>query len=841
MKKAIVSGLLFFILLGCAAQNITAYKSLDGRQPITFGGDYIIYKGDSIRLGPKAMFIDGQLSDEEISKHPFVFNSVNKAADHLTDGTEESPMVLYIAPYVYWIDDPDDPAIRVSEGGSPPYGKIIKCEWLRFYGLSNNAENVVLACNRGQTIGAQGNFTMFKFIGQGTSCENVTFGNYCSIDLVYPLAPKLGRKKRAPAIVQAQLIHCNGDKIVARNTRFVSRLNLCPFTGGKRVLFDRCHFESTDDALCGTAVYLNCTLDFYGSKPFYNATGTGAVFMNCDIRSYTRGNQFFTKASGQVAVLDTRLTTEKDSYLGWRDVLPPETRNYQYHVTQNGKAVIISKNDPASTVDMSGKPIIDAYRLVHNGKVIYNTYNLLAGDDDWDPMNVKNIVLAAGKERNKTYTKLPVQLLVSPTKVSVETEKTNATLTAKMLRFGNYGSNGDTVHWTISPEDKSFVQLQVSKDGLTCTVVPTNMQDETRQVVLNASTPSGLKGASLINVSPLILAAPKFSSLPNISPLKNGKLHVNYKLDMSFKDQSLVNWYRCSDSKGSDRIEVAVSRPNMPLYDYTLSAGDVGSYIMVSVAPKHIRSERGEAMDFVMKKPIAATDIKTATKILFTDFKNVSTRNQPKVIPGFWTWERFDPVETNQRNTVNKEADAWYYGKGEDGAAGLTGLLQGRSAGMRYTPVGEHFGDMKLVMNVAPFKTAGQGFSIAGLYMDVLIKFDTKTMTGYALRLIRTTKYHDAVDCIFVKYENGQITNISEPVTTTSFITPCQISVEVKNNKAMAHVASSAQHDDKDSRPNIVNKVNMETTITANEFGGFGIQYNGGSPTLIKDLKVDWK
>ncbi len=164
---------------------------------------------------------------------------------------------------------------------------------MKFQGLSNDPTNVVLACNRGQTIGAKGNFTMFRFFGNGTAAENITFGNYCNVDLNYPLLPKLNRKKRASAIVQAQLIICDGDKILARNSRFVSRLNLCPFVGGKRVLFDRCHFESTDDALCGTGVYLNCTLDFYSSKPFYRTNGTGAVFLNCDITSYVKDRAVF--------------------------------------------------------------------------------------------------------------------------------------------------------------------------------------------------------------------------------------------------------------------------------------------------------------------------------------------------------------------------------------------------------------------------------------------------------------------------------------------------------------------------------------------------------------------
>ena len=103
-------------------------------------------------------------------------------------------MVLHLAPWVYWIDDPDDTSVRVPKpGANAPYGMEIACEWLHFRGLNRDPQKVVLASNRGQTIGAKGNFTMFKFIGNGTSSENLTFGNYCNVDLEFPLKPALGR------------------------------------------------------------------------------------------------------------------------------------------------------------------------------------------------------------------------------------------------------------------------------------------------------------------------------------------------------------------------------------------------------------------------------------------------------------------------------------------------------------------------------------------------------------------------------------------------------------------------------------------------------------------------
>jgi hypothetical protein len=33
----------------------------------------------------------------------------------------------------------------------------------------------------------------------------------------------------------------------------------------------------------------------------------------------------------------------------------------------------------------------------------------------------------------------------------------------------------------------------------------------------------------------------------------------------------------------------------------------------------------------------------------------------------------------------------------------------------------------------------------------------------------------------------------------------------------------------------------METKIEPNAYGGFGIQYTGGSPTLIKEVTVEWE
>lgn len=839
------SGFFFSLIFLFIQYFANAQEGKNGlNKDLEFHSNYIIYKGKKITLGPKSFYIDGQLTPAQAAKYPYVFNSVNEAAKHLTNGTEESPMVLYIAPYVYWIDDPDDPAIRTPKpGANAPFGLEIECEWLKFYGLSDNPVNVVMASNRGQTIGAKGNFTMFRISGQGTSAENVTFGNYCNIDLDYPLKPGLNRKKRASAIVQAQLVFCDGDKLFARNTRFVSRLNLMPFLGGKRTLFDHCHFECTDDALNGNAVYLDCSLDFYSGKPFYGTSGTGAVFFNCAIRSFTRGQQYFTKSRGQVAVIDTRISSETVKYLGWRDIPEKESRNYQYNVQMNGKSAFISTNHPQATVEMKDKPLLNAYRFSYNGKTIYNTYNLLRGDDDWDPMGIKGIVAAAEKQTGRSLINLPVQILVSPTKDTIESEKETIVLKAKLNKFGNYELKGEKVNWTIAPEYQSLAKLEINDDG-TCTVIPTNNNDETKEVIIQATTPSGLEAASLIYVSPSILAAPRFSSLPKIINNRDGKLLVDYKLDMRFKDQSLITWYRCTDARGNNAVEITVSRFNEPKREYTLTAGDIGYYIMVKVSPKHIRCQPGRPLEAIAGEPVSVSYVKNNSKTMNVDLQGMSTKYQPEVKPGCWSLDCFAPADTDDWIADN-DRDPWYVGAGVDGAANDTGLVQAnKGARLRFTPVGNDFGDMKISFTAVPAKTAGQGFSSArAQYMDVFIKFDTKTLSGYALRLIRTTKYGDAIDFILMKYENGIATPISKPISASCYRPDCFISLEAKGNKLIVQAQTKTEYYIVPDRPEVAQQVYLEAEITENKLGGFGFQHTGtvaGGATLIKDLQIAW-
>ena len=183
----------------------------------------------------------------------------------------------------------------------------------------------------------------------------------------------------------------------------------------------------------------------------------------------------------------------------------------------------------------------------------------MRGNDNWDPMGIKSIVEKAEKETGKNYSSIPTQLIIKPTRQTLETGKDNVTLEATINRFGNYELRDQKVTWKIAPEYQSLVKLKINEDGK-CTVIPTNTGNETKEVIVTASTASGLESASVFQIAPSFIAPPTFTTLPKISKTKDGKLVLNYALDMTFEDESLVNWYRCQDAKGSNPIEIAVSR-----------------------------------------------------------------------------------------------------------------------------------------------------------------------------------------------------------------------------------------------------------------------------------------
>lgn len=834
-------------------KTLEGYTPMDSSDPVEFGGTYIKYQGETIQLSETAIYVDGSLSDELAAQYPYVYNDITKAlsADALKNGTADKPMTVYVAPYVYWIDDPAaTDTVQKTEGYSVPYGMVVNSDYLTIKGLTGNPDNVVLAGNRGQSHASNGNYTMFRFNCSGAlTVKNITIGNYCSVDLDYPLMSELNQAKRTETITQAQLADVSGEKMFADNCNFISRLNLDPINGASRSLYNNCHFESTDDALNANAVYVGCDFDFYGNRPLYSSYGTGSTFLGCTfnckiLNVEAEPTQFFTKEGGTITAVDCVYNSNLSVpiSIGWTKTPSTSLKCYQSNIIHNGQSITIGGEGAKETVDMTGKSVLDAYKVVSGGKTYYNTYNLLKGSDDWDPLGVKDVIKAAGQDTVAT------QLSITSDVTEIESGKETASIGGAVNYF--YGTNDTTqkITYSVSDEDKAYVKLTDNGDG-TCKVEGTNNDDAARKVIINASTESGLEAAVGITVKPSKIESPVFTKAPVITNDGQGSLKVDYSLDLgSREDMSAISWYRCTDAEGSNPILVAVTRNDSPEYTYKLTAGDVGYYIMAKVESKNIRSDYGTPENTVYDKAIGVKDVRS--KNFATDFSNFPNVKQSEIKAGFWTVDYNRPADTESfgswQGTDTEEP--WKYGTTGNGCVGA-GLYEGtQGARLMYTPVEGTYGDMSLKLVVDPAKTAGQGFGSAGQYMDVLLKFDTSTLTGYGLRIIRTKASSNAVTFVLVKYDNGTVTEISDEVIASCYATGCTISLKVEGNKLTAHVETPTEQLADQAAKGYPHVVDLTADIAANSFGGVAIQHTGTTgaggwqnTTMLHNLDITWE
>ena len=834
-------------------KTLEGYTPIDSSDPVEFGGTYIKYQGETIQLSETAIYLDGSLSDELAAQYPYVYNDITKAlsADALKNGTADNPMTVYVAPYVYWIDDPAaTDTVQKTEGYSVPYGMVVNSEYLTIKGLTGNPDNVVLAGNRGQSHASNGNYTMFRFNCSGAlTVKNITIGNYCSVDLDYPLMSELNQAKRTETITQAQLADVSGDKMFADNCNFISRLNLDPINGASRSLYNNCHFESTDDALNANAVYVGCDFDFYGNRPLYSSYGTGSTFLGCTfnckiLNVEAEPTQFFTKEGGTITAVDCVYNSNLSVpiSIGWTKTPSTSLKCYQSNIIHNGQSITIGGEGAKETVDMTGKSVLDAYKVVSGGKTYYNTYNLLKGSDDWDPLGVKDVIKAAGQDTVAT------QLSITSDVTEIESGKETASIGGAVNYF--YGTNDTTqkITYSVSDEDKAYVKLTDNGDG-TCKVEGTNNDDAARKVIINASTESGLEAAVGITVKPSKLDAPEYIKTPVITNDGQGSLKVDYSLDLgSREDMSAISWYRCTDAEGSNKVLVAVTRNDSPEYTYKLTAGDVGYYIMAKVESKNIRSDYGTPVNTVYDKAIGVKDVRS--KNLSTDFSNFPNIKQSEIKAGFWTVDYNRPADTESFGSWQgaDTEEPWKYGTTGNGCVGA-GLYEGtQGSRIMYTPVEGTYGDMSLELVVDPAKTAGQGFGSAGQYMDVLLKFDTSTLTGYGLRIVRTKASSNAVTFVLVKYDNGTVTEISDEVIASCYATGCTISLKVEGNKLTAHVETPTEQLADQAAKGYPHVVDLTADIAANSFGGVAIQHTGTTgaggwqnTTMLHNLNVTWE
>ncbi len=893
----------------------------------TFYGDYLIYQGKKIGLNKRTILLDGGMDADMTDKYAHVYQSLREAMEAVnalgeekgcvkeTEAANKEKITVLIAPGVYWLHDPGAEDVAVPEPGhDEPYGLTIACDALRLTGLSEHRNEVVLAGNRGQSHGARGNYTLFLFRVRDLELSNLTMGNYCNVDLDYSPCPGLSRKKRTSVITQAQLAKQWGDRVLAQNCDFVSRLNLCPVCGGERCLYVRCHFECTDDSLNGRGVYVECDFDFYGSRPLYDTRGSGAVFLGCRFRIGGDGGerkQYFTKENGPVTVVDSEFqweegrTRDANDRIAWTKYPLPGLRCYQYKIKRGnfpksswktelsqltgeketealsgsgqdktgvkggGEGIVIGGEDMPQTVSMEGKGVLEGYRLVTEEGILYNTFNLLRGMDDWDPLKVKEYAIKAGKSRIPTLLRLEAEGLPGTDnregrEGEIVSGEPGIILRARVFYFSGEEDRGRKVSYLVREQDKRYVILTEYGDGR-CLVEGRNEEASERKVCILAVTPEGLEGAAELTVWPKKKEAPEFAEEPEFIQDEKGIVRVSYRFgDGKCEDNSDISWYCCENEKGVNPILTAVTRGGKPQKEYRLTWGEVGYYLMVCIIPQYRCGKAGRAVTLISKRPVSEEDILEETEdggwkvLINTEFDSMPTGLQKRVLAGFWTVDAAQPgnmagervadcLPSQGSAGARWELDVeepWKYGSTGNGSIGF-GLYQNvQGARLLYTPPEGLYGDMVLCIRADPAKTAGQGFGSAGQYMDLCIKFDTISLTGYGVRIIRTKEAADAVRFILMRYDGGEARMLNGGIVTSCYRTGCEIILKAAGKRLTVH-AETVNSKAAKGWGRYEAMVDMEVGIEENSYGGVCIWHTGttGSggwqnTTMLHSLKV---
>lgn len=784
--------------------NVSALDIGDGGIPIINWDD--IDKNETYDI-----LVDGSLSQDDPSNN--VYTTLQAAYEAASAGTAEKSTIIAIKPNVYNLAENDVTGDERKE----QVGFGIYKDYITFVGLSDNPNDVVIADNRGLNAGASSNYNSSTVAANctGLTMQNITILNYCNIDYTYNLDSSKNLTKRTSTETQAFAFSGDGDKHLFDNCRFVSLLDTS-WNGAARSLYNNCYVQGTNDFIMGgdTQVYNNCTIKALANHIIGGGIGN-AVFIDTTflIEKDSSIPTYICKGESPTTLINCTIPVSTNP-MQWMPTLPNQKRFYYYNLkdTTGAKGTI---TDDSCAIELNAEQAKS-----------YNLWNLLRGSDDWDPMGVK--------AENENDGNLAQRVVISPSSESIITSETTATFTATVKPQ----RASETVTWSSEGD------VELAVNGNTVVVSGKNETKENTTATIKATIGNGLYEVATVTVAPKTEEAPKFTSMPVINAPVDGVIKVDYTLDLGDRtDTSVISWYRCDDQTGANPVLVADTKYDTPCKSFVLGKGEVGKYMMVSIAPKNDLSVVGATETYIYNTPIADSDV--PSKTISTNFLNVPTHppfitaSELGVADDAGVLYRNKLVESIP-NTVKGKWNFigdWYYNYGINDASAVMGVITGTRYGrLIYSQVDGTYGDMKVTLSLYPEKTNNTGFGSAGQYQEVVIKYDPNTQTGYGVRYERTTQDAKSAFVTLYKYENGTATPISDTVQTTALRSECILILKAVGDKLSVHMESSKNID----LPN--GSIDISATITPNNFGSVGIYHtgtvSGGNRTLIKNAEI---
>ncbi len=783
--------------------------------------------------------LNAYATDDELAS-PYVaatLQTLGTLSDDQRHLTLPAGTTVYVAPGVYWTDQ------TYREGGvidPPNIGLSVLGEDVTFLGLTDDATDAIVAGNRGEGgesgLGANGSWYSLG-VSSGFRSENLTIANYAQQDLVYPRDPSQDVAKRIDSKNHAEVLtRADGtgtpDRLTFENTRFVGYLNMMANLSPARAYFKDSFFQLTDDSIFsgGTNVYEHCTFHFFGNHPSYNGADKGgiAVLLGSTVvgmPQMTATDLYLAKQSSPIgpdanaifAVLDTQFTGRIQS-VEWENVVREDARHFVSNNTigDDGTPLVISPAQPQTSVALTGDAL-DAFKVGDE----YNVYNLLKGDDGWDPKGQHDAAW-------EPYANLPYRFLVGATGKTLYSDRTDdtnrAVLTPAPAPVGSVDARDTTWSYDTDLLDGT---VDPATGVLTVTARP-NRTGAVVRTIVTATLPSGLSAGATLSIRPVAVPPPVVTGTS--IGLGADVATLRYMLDqLGYTDTSVIDWYRESGPDTTDGVHVGTMRNDAagffvddPYTDYALSRYDVGSYLRAVITPKYEFSGSGSPVTVRTTRPVTAADVTTTT--LSTDFKNLFLTDEDHLTTqGRWFFDR-----------VTGTAVPWGWGIGTNGTDKVWGL-QNNSGGTGTRLVfGQpgSYGDMAFTLDYSSSKVEGQGFGGNGQFLDLYVKYDAAARTGYGLHVERTAAGgSNATIWTLSRYDGDTRTALTEPLRTAAFMPKSTLTVSVAGDTLRVEASTLSARTPLQVEQGLGNTVDLAWTdstgaLAATTAGGFGVRIN---------------
>ena len=815
--------------------------------------------------------LNAYATGEEL-KNPYVAATLQTLGDYdevkrtltLPAGT-----TVYVAPGVYWTDLTYRKGFPFDDSGyvipQPNVGLSVIGDAVSFIGLTGDAEDVRICGNRGEGgakgLGAGGSWYTMA-VSTEFHAENITIANYAQEDLVYPRDPSQNISKRIDSKNHAEVLRSVGrgiDRISFKNVRFVGYLNMMAGFSPTRAYYKDCFIQCTDDSIFEGQmnVYENCTFHFCDNHPSWTAASPGGLnallgckmvgmqMMTHPMLSFAKnaGGRSGNAATSIYAVIDCDFSGRIE-YVEWENKVHPDYR-YAVHnntIGDDRRPLVISASQPQMSVEYSGEAL-KAFKVGDE----YNVYNLLKGNDGWDPKGQYSAAWAP-------YANLPYRFLVGVSGNVLYSDQTGEKNTIVLTPAPVPESSVDLgkVEWKY---DESLFTGEVNP--LTGVLTLNARPNRTGAIVtaqVDCMLPNGITAGATVSIRPVPVNAPVIRN----ATLKIGKgsANISYRLDnASYKDVSMIDWYREEGPNTTDGVHIGTMR-NDPeglfvdeaYKEYKLGKYDVGYYLRAVITPKYeFGPYADESITLYSNRPVTEKDV--TDQSIYTDFKNLFIENADhNTTLGRWFFD-----------CEGQPSELWSWGIGSNGAEGLWGLENGyKLRGPAWFSFGQKgdYSDMSVAINYSPGKVEGQGFGGSGCYLDVMVKFDPVTRSGYGVRIERVPATTNGTRWTLYRFEESSMTALTEGMLSAAFMPQSSLTVSVKGNTLNVYASTKSEKTPLQVKENLPSEFMLTWTdpsgaLGKDNFGGCALRIsNSGTPSyaynamsnncvMLHDVKIE--